>query len=90
MSAYTAADLCHCFSRRHICAFFARPALAFGFLLISFATTTESAQFSVGHVKRTIRMLGQTSGVADLQLFVHSRDAAALLSALRKPVKENS
>lgn len=83
-AAYSAADLCHFFGRRQVCAFFAWPASSSGFLLTAFNTTTESARFSVGHLKRSIRMIAQTPGVEGIQLLAHSRGADVLFSALRE------
>jgi esterase/lipase superfamily enzyme len=82
--AYTAAELCHFLGRRDVCAFFTWPASATGFLLTAFTTTTESARFSVGHLKRTIRMIAQTPGVEAVQLLAHSRGAALMLDAVRE------
>ena len=53
-------------------------------LVTAFNTTTESARFSVGHLKRSIRMIAQTPGVEGIQLLAHSRGADVLFSALRE------
>ena len=87
-AAYTSAELCHFFGRRDVCAFFTWPASSTGFLLRSFTTTTESAKFSVGNLKRTIRMIAQTPGVDRLHLLAHSRGSAVLLDATRELVIE--
>ncbi|TVQ93755.1 MAG: alpha/beta hydrolase [Chromatiaceae bacterium] len=83
-AAYTAAELCHFFGRTHLCAFFTWPASSTGNLLTSFTQTTESAQFSVGHLRQTIRALAQIPEVEGIHLLAHSRGAALLLSALRE------
>ncbi len=83
-AAYTAAELCHFFGRAHVCAFFTWPASSTGNPLISFTSTTESATYSVGHLKRTIRTLARTPGVTGLHLLAHSRGSALLLNALRE------
>lgn len=83
-AAYTAAELCHFFGREHACAFFTWPAAASGNLLTGYASTTESAEYAVGHLVKTIRLMAQTSGVEGLQLLAHSRGTAILLSALRE------
>ncbi len=83
-AAYTAADLCHFFGRRHVCAFFTWPAAVGGNPLFSYTQTTESATFSVGHLKKTIRSLVETPGVKGTQLLAHSRGTAVMLNAFRE------
>jgi esterase/lipase superfamily enzyme len=83
-AAYTAAELCHFFGREHVCAFFAWPASSAGNPLISFTSTTESALYSVSHLKRTVRTLARTPGVEGIHLLAHSRGTALLLNALRE------
>ena len=82
--AYTAADLCHFFGRRHVCALFTWRAETGGNPLFAYTKTTESAQFSVGHLKKTIRTLAQTPGVKGVQLLAHSRGTAVMLNAFRE------
>jgi esterase/lipase superfamily enzyme len=83
-AAYTAAELCHFFGRAHVCGLFTWPASSTGNPLISFTSTTESATYSVGHLKKTIRTLAQTPGVEGLHLLAHSRGSALLLNAIRE------
>jgi len=83
-AAYTAAELCHFFGRAHVCAFFTWPASSTGNPLISFTNTTESATYSIGDLKKTIRTLARTPGVTGLQLLAHSRGTALLLNAIRE------
>jgi esterase/lipase superfamily enzyme len=83
-AAYTAAELCHFFGRTYVCGLFTWPASSTGNPLISFANTTESATYSVGHLKKTIRTLAQTPGVKGLHLLAHSRGSALLLNAIRE------
>lgn len=82
--AYTAADLCHFFGRRHVCAFFTWPAETGGNPLFAYTKTTESAKFAVGHLKKTIRSLTETPGVTGVQLLAHSRGTAVMLNAYRE------
>ena len=83
-AAYTAAELCHFFGRTHLCSFFTWPAASTGNPLTSYASTTESAQYSVGHLKKAIRTIARTPGVQRLHLLAHSRGTALLLYALRE------
>lgn len=83
-AAYTAAELCHFFAHEHVCGYFTWPASSSGNFLLSYTTTTESAEYSVGHLKKAIRMIAQTPGVEGVQLLAHSRGTAVLLSALRE------
>jgi len=85
-AAYTAAELCHFFGREHACAFFTWPSSASGGFLTSYTSTTESAEYAVGHLIKTIRLIARTPGVTGVQLLAHSRGTAVLLSALRELV----
>jgi esterase/lipase superfamily enzyme len=81
-AAYTTADLCHFLGREDVCAFFTWPASSTGNFLISYTTTTESADYAVEHLKKTIRILAATPGVEGLQLLAHSRGTAVMLRAV--------
>jgi esterase/lipase superfamily enzyme len=83
-AAYTAAELCHFLGRSHVCALFTWPASVGGNPLFSYEKTTESALYSVGHLRKTLRTLAQTPGVSGIQLLAHSRGAAVALLALRE------
>jgi esterase/lipase superfamily enzyme len=83
-AAYTAAELCHFLGREQVCAFFTWPASSTGNFLISYTTTTESADYAVEHLKKTIRMVAATPGVEGIQLLAHSRGTAVLLKAVRE------
>ncbi len=87
-AAFTAAELCHFLGREHVCAFFTWPASASGNFLTSYTTTTESAEFSVPHLRKTIRLIADTPGVEGIHLLAHSRGSALLLSAIRELVIE--
>lgn len=56
-SAFTAAELCHFFGREQVCRFFTWPASSIGNFLISYTTTTESAEYAVDHLKKAVRMI---------------------------------
>jgi esterase/lipase superfamily enzyme len=71
-----------------VCAFFTWPASSSGNFLTSYTTTTESADYSVEHLKKTIRMLAATPGVEGLQLLAHSRGTALMLRAINGLVLE--
>jgi esterase/lipase superfamily enzyme len=81
-AAYTTADLCHFLGREPVCAFFTWPASSSGSFLTSYTTTTESAEYAVEHLKKTIRTLAATPGVEGLQLLAHSRGSAVMLKAV--------
>lgn len=83
-AAYTTAELCHFLGREPVCAFFTWPASSSGNFLISYTNTTETAAYSVDHLKKTIRMLAATPGVQGLQLLAHSRGTAIMLDAVRE------
>ncbi|WP_369957694.1 alpha/beta hydrolase [Marichromatium sp. AB31] len=87
-AAYTAAELCHFLGREPVCAIFTWPAAASGNLLTSYTATTESAEYAVEHLKKTLRMLAATPGLERIQLLAHSRGTLVLVDALRELVVE--
>ena len=87
-AAYTAAELCHFLGREQVCAFFTWPASTTGNFLISYTTTTESAQYAVEHLKKTLRMLATTPGLEGLQILAHSRGTALTLQAVSELTNE--
>jgi esterase/lipase superfamily enzyme len=87
-AAYTAAELCHFLGREHVCAFFTWPASSTGNFLISYTTTTESADYAVEHLKKSIRVIATTPGVEGVQILAHSRGTALTLRAVRELAME--
>ena len=83
-AAYTAAELCHFLGRELVCAFFTWPASSTGNFLISYTTTTESADYAVEHLKKSLRAIATTSGVEGLHILAHSRGTAVTLRAVRE------
>jgi len=83
-AAYTTAELCHFLGREQVCAFFTWPTSTTGNFLVSYTSTTESADFAVEHLKKSLRMLATTPGVEGLQILAHSRGTALTLKALRE------
>ncbi len=83
-AAYTTADLCHFLGREHVCAFFTWPASTTGGFLTAYTTTTESAEYAVGHLRKTIRMIAQTPGVQGVHLLAHSRGTVLLVNAFNE------
>jgi esterase/lipase superfamily enzyme len=88
-AAFTTADLCHFLGREPVCAFFTWPASSTGNFLISYTATTESADYAINHLKKTIRMLAAAPGVERIQLLAHSRGTALMLKAVRELVLES-
>lgn len=81
-SAATLAELCHFLERKVICTLFTWPASQGTFL--SYTETTETADFAVGHLRKTIRALASAPNVDRINLLAHSRGSPLLLSALRE------
>jgi esterase/lipase superfamily enzyme len=83
-AAYTTADLCHFLGREHVCAFFTWPAASSGNFLTAYTATTESGDFAVEHLKKSIRLLSTTPGVDGMHILAHSRGTAVALKAVRE------
>jgi esterase/lipase superfamily enzyme len=81
-AAYTTAELCHFLGREDVCAFFTWPASASGNPLISYTATTESAAFALNHLKKTLRLIGETPGVKGVHVLAHSRGGGLTMDAL--------
>lgn len=88
-AAFTAAELCHFLGREPLCAFFTWPASHTGNFLISYTNTTESAQYAVESLKKTIRLLASLPDVKRVNLLAHSRGAALMLSAVHRLLIES-
>ncbi|MCU0836780.1 MAG: alpha/beta hydrolase [Chromatiaceae bacterium] len=87
-AAYTAAELCHFLGREPVCAFFTWPASSTGNFLTSYTTTTESADYSIEHLKKSLRTIAATPGVEGLHILAHSRGTALTLKAVRELAME--
>ncbi|NOQ45278.1 MAG: alpha/beta hydrolase, partial [Desulfobulbaceae bacterium] len=87
-AAFTTAELCHFLGREQLCALFTWPAGGGGSLLYSYGQDSESADFSVGHLKKVIRSLTKAPDVKKIHLLAHSRGSAVLLQALRELMLE--
>jgi esterase/lipase superfamily enzyme len=83
-AAFTTAELCHFLGREQVCAFFTWPASTGGNFLTAYTATTESGDFAVEHLKKSIRLLATTPGVEGLQILAHSRGTAVTLKAIRE------
>lgn len=83
-AAFTTAELCHFLGREPVCSFFTWPASTTGNFLISYTNTTETADFAVAHLKKTIRTIATMPEVKGLHILAHSRGAAVTLSAARE------
>lgn len=83
-AAYTAAELCHFLGREPVCAFFTWPASSTGNFLVSYTSTTESADFAVEHLKKSLRTIATTPGVEGVHILAHSRGTAVTLDAVRE------
>ena len=81
-AAYTAAELCHFMGRDPVCMFFTWPASSTGNFLISYTNTTESAVYTVNHLRKALRRITAEPGVSRVHLLAHSRGTAVALDAV--------
>ena len=87
-AAFIMAELCHFLGREHLCALFTWPAGSGGGLLRAYGRDRESGEFSVAHLKKTIRSITTAPGVEKVHLLAHSRGADVLLLAIRELMLE--
>jgi esterase/lipase superfamily enzyme len=83
-AAFSMADLCHFFGREFVCAIFTWPAGGSRGLMAGYNVDRESGEFAVQHLKQTVRMISQSTGVERVHLLAHSRGTDVLASALRE------
>jgi esterase/lipase superfamily enzyme len=83
-AAFDMADLCHFLGREFVCGIFSWPAGGTRGFLAGYNVDRESGEFAVQHLKQTIRLIAQTSGVERIHLMAHSRGTDVLSSALRE------
>lgn len=87
-AAFITAELCHFLGREHLCALFTWPAGGGGGLLRAYGRDRESGEFSVAHLKKTIRSITAVPGIEKVHLLAHSRGADVLLLAIRELMLE--
>ncbi|KAB7615564.1 alpha/beta hydrolase [Amylibacter sp. SFDW26] len=81
-AAYAMADLWHFSGRIGVPLFFTWPSGAGG--LFGYFKDRESGEYSVFHLKETLRLISQTSGLDNVHIIAHSRGADVVTTALRE------
>lgn len=85
-AAYNLANVWHFTGRFGVPVFYSWPAANEG--LLGYFKDRESGEFSIYHVKETIRILASTSGLKKLHIIAHSRGTDIVTTALRELVIE--
>ncbi len=85
-AAYAMADLWHFSGRIGVPLFFTWPSGAGG--LFGYFKDRESGEYSVFHLKETLRLISQTKGLDNLHIIAHSRGADVVTTALRELIIE--
>ena len=78
----TTGELCHFLGREFVCMVFTWPAGGSKGVFFGYDIDRESAEFAVEDLKKTIRMVAETSGVQKLHLLAHSRGTDLLATAV--------
>ena len=81
---FTLAELCHFLGREFACVLFSWPAGSGGNLLTGYGRERESSEFGMFHLKKMIRVVGESPQVEELHLLAHSRGTDVLLTAMRE------
>ena len=77
----TTGELRHFLGREFVCIVFTWPAGGTRGVLFGYDVDRESAEFAVEDLKKTIRMVAETSGVQKIHLLAHSRGTDLLATA---------
>ena len=78
----TTGELCHFLGREFVCMVFTWPAGGTKGVFFGYDVDRESAEFAVEDLKKTIRMIAETSGVQKIHLLAHSRGTDLLATAV--------
>ena len=81
-AAMTMGELCHFLGREFVCGIYSWPAGGRRGILFGYNVDYESSVFASEHLRKTIRTIAQTPGLARLHLLAHSRGTDALVTAL--------
>ena len=81
-AAMTMGELCHFLGREFACGIFTWPAGGEGGVLAGYNVDYESSVFATEHLRKTIRAIAGTPGLAKLHLLAHSRGTDVLVTAL--------
>jgi len=81
-AALTTAELCHFLGREFVCMVFTWPAGSSKGVFFGYDADRESAEFAAEDLKKTIRMIAETSGVQKIHLLAHSRGTDLLATAV--------
>ena len=85
-AAYNLANVWHFTGRYGVPIFYSWPAANEG--LLGYFKDRESGEFSIYHVKETLRILASTPGLKKLHIIAHSRGTDIITTALRELVIE--
>lgn len=85
-SALTMAEIWHFTGRKGVPVFYTWPAASGG--LLGYFVDRESGEFSIYHLKETLRILANTSGAERIHIIAHSRGTDITTTALRELVIE--
>lgn len=86
-SIYTLAGLWHFLQRQGVPIVYSWPAAAGG--LTGYFADKESGQFTIFHLKETLRILFNNSEIENIHLIAHSRGTDVITTALRELIIEN-
>jgi len=85
-AAYTMSDVWHFSGRIGVPIFFTWPAGAGG--LLGYLRDRESGEYSIYHLKETLRLISETKNVQKVHIIAHSRGADVVTTAMRELIIE--
>ena len=86
-AAFNLADIWHFTERHGVPIFYSWPAAHGG--LLGYFADSESGEFSIFHLKETLRILAEISEVEKIHIIAHSRGTALISTAIRELVIES-
>jgi len=81
-AALTMGELCHFLGREFVCSIFSWPAGGKRGALLGYDVDTESSEYAVEDLVKTIRIIATTPGVQRIHLLAHSRGTDTLANAM--------
>jgi len=83
-AAYSTGNICRFLGAEFVCVVLSWPAGGSGGLLFGYNVDRESGEFAVADMRKAIRAIGETKGIARMHIIAHSRGTDVTASALQQ------
>jgi esterase/lipase superfamily enzyme len=83
-AAYATGNICRFLGAEFVCVVLSWPAGGSGGILFGYNVDRESGEFAVSDMRKAIRAIGETKGIARMHIIAHSRGTDVTASALQQ------